>query len=619
MEKLFSTNMLCTKKDGQNGLQSFRGKLRPGLPFSPENAEKILLAGGFPSLAPQTTFPLSPALQLNSDLASLAGKDLQLIAEAELARYSSIDFRSYNVDVDLRVCVVAANSVQLEYFLDTYGGILEIEPLLFNKNHPDFPTVTEIEIDQLSQGYELSFTERSPVNKDLCTYCGECGVACPERCISSSLRVDFDRCTFCKECEKVCATNALDMYGVEEKKIRIPAIIILDGVRLDLPDERSGIYEEKQLEFYFNTLFSSTIEEVVCHNNNTCQYSGRLGFGCSRCVASCPHGAISQDDSGVRIDHLSCEECGNCVAACPTGSMQYARFKDQSWLAYLSVAKVAEGTTIIIGTEKQLHSLWWLRRGAKYDNVLFLEYPNIEALSSFHLLLLFALGAQRVALLHDGVLSESSPVSRQVEMTNYLVSTLFDVSFAAIVNSTDCDEYFSCEKHHPLQRFYSDFSCENRRVKLTDVLQFLVSASGRTIDSSSLLSGLGHIDCDAEKCTHCLACLNDCRMQALGADEKSLSLTYSARKCVSCGICVKVCPENALSFAKNFTIDEHYFDRKTAAQAEPALCKGCGKVFGTRKSLDRVMQILTAREAVDTEHFEYCDNCKIVKIFEAEA
>jgi ferredoxin len=618
MEKLFSTNLLCTNKDGQNVLQSFLGKLRPGLPFSPENKDKIVLSGGFPSLTPETTFPLSPALQLNSNLTSLTEKELSSLAEAELSRNNSIDFRSYDVDVDLRVCVIAAKSRQLEQFLDTYGGILEIEPLLLNTNHPDFPTVTAVDIEELSQGYELSFTERSPVNKDLCTYCGECGAACPENCISSSLQVDFERCTFCKECEKVCGTNALDMYGVEEKKMRVPAVLILDGVSLDLPENRSGIYEEKQLESFFSTLFSSNIEEVVCHNNSTCQYSGRLGVGCSRCVVSCPHGAVSQDQSGVKVDHLRCEECGSCIAACPTGSMQYAKFNDQAWLEYLSLVKITQGTTIIIGAEKELHSLWWLKIGQKYDNVLFLEYPSIEALSGFHLLMLFALGAHRIALLHDGVLSESSPVSRQAAMTNYIVSSLFDVSCAAIVKTSECDDYLNSENQHSLQRFYGDFSYENRRFKLTDVIQFLVSASGRTIASSNVLKGLGHIDCDAVKCTHCLACLNDCSMQALGADEKSLSLTYSARRCVSCGVCVKVCPEDALTFAKDFTIDEQYFERKTAAQAEPAICKGCGKVFGTRKSLDRVIQILTAREAVDTEHFEYCDNCKVVKIFEAE-
>ncbi len=618
MEKLFSTNLLCADEEGQTVLMPFSGKLQPGHPFFPEMTDNIILSGGFPTLSPETTFALSPALQLSTDLTSLGEGDLKALAEADLARINSINFRSYDIDADLRVCVIASNSEQLETFLDTYGGILEIEPLLYNKNHPDFPAVTEIEIANNNGSCEISFTQRSPVNVDLCTYCGECGAVCPENCISSHLQVDFAKCTFCKECEKVCSTDALDIYGVEEKRMQLPAIVILDGVNLDLPEIGNGIYEEKQVRSYFKTLFSSNIEEVVCHDNSICQYSGRLVIGCNRCVVSCPHGAVSKDEKGIKIDHLSCEECGNCIAVCPTGSMQYARFDDQAWIEYFKVAKVSKGATIIIGAEKELHSFWWHKKGQRYDNILFVEYPNIESLTGLHLLHLFSMGACCVVLLHEDQLPENSPVLHQAEMTNYITTSLFDTGCVAIVKPSECDSFLGSAAHHPLQNFYDDFSYINRRAKLADVLQYLVTASGKTISSTSSLKGLGNIDCDADKCTHCMACLNECSMRALGTDEESLSLTYSAGKCVGCGICIKVCPESALSINKDFIIDEKYFARKTVAQAEPAECKRCGKIFGTRRSLDRVMQILSEREDVNTEHFEYCDNCRVVKLFEAE-
>lgn len=618
MEKQFSTKLLCIDEDGKSVLNSFGGRLQPGQPFLPVAKDKIVLAGGFPSLSPETDFPLSPTLQLTSDLTTLTAKELQALAEAEQARINSINFHSYTVEANLQVLVIATDVLQLQQFVDSYGGILEIEPLLLNTNHPDFASVTEIDIGDNKEGYEIRFTERSPLNRDLCNYCGECGVACPERCISSFVQVNYDKCTFCKECERVCGTNALDIYGVEEKRICIPAVILLDGVSVDQPENRSGIYHKEQLFEYFGTLFSSNIEEVVCHNNSICQYSGRLGYGCSRCVDSCPHDAVSQDENGVGVDHLLCEECGNCIAVCPTGSMQYARHPDQAWLEFFKRTELLPGKTVVIGAEKELHSLWWQQKGQKYDDIFFLEYANIGALTSLHLLTLFALGAHRVALLDNGLSSHSSPMQHQVEMTNYIVSSLYDKSFVELIDTSEFEKLTVGDERHPLEQFFCDFSYKNRRSKLAEVVAFLVSVSAKTISSHRSFRDFAKINCDADKCTHCMACLGECSMRAMGADEENLRLTYSAGNCVGCGVCVRICPENALTLGKDYVIDEDFFLQETIAQAEPARCKECGKVFGTRKSLDRVMQILSAREPVNSDHFEYCDTCKVVKIFEAE-
>jgi len=115
-----------------------------------------------------------------------------------------------------------------------------------------------------------------------------------------------------------------------------------------------------------------------------------------------------------------------------------------------------------------------------------------------------------------------------------------------------------------------------------------------------------------------MACLNECRTAALKADEKSLSLNYEGGLCVGCGVCVQLCPENALALEQAADIDSRYFVEKQLAEAEAVHCKGCDKIFGTRKSLDRVLQILSARESINRDHFEYCSDCRVVKLFEAQ-
>ena len=81
---------------------------------------------------------------------------------------------------------------------------------------------------------------------------------------------------------------------------------------------------------------------------------------------------------------------------------------------------------------------------------------------------------------------------------------------------------------------------------------------------------------------------------------------------------MKVCPEDALQLSPEFSLADPFFATVELATAEPMACKKCGKVFGTRKSFDRVMAILAKKEAVDTSHFEYCETCRVVNLFEAE-
>lgn len=42
---------------------------------------------------------------------------------------------------------------------------------------------------------------------------------------------------------------------------------------------------------------------------------------CGRCLAACPHGALSVTPGGpLRFDRARCADCGACVARCPTGA-----------------------------------------------------------------------------------------------------------------------------------------------------------------------------------------------------------------------------------------------------------------------------------------------------------
>ena len=43
-------------------------------------------------------------------------------------------------------------------------------------------------------------------------------------------------------------------------------------------------------------------------------------IGCGACAATCPVGAISEDNGKYKINPGVCIECGACAAVCPVGA-----------------------------------------------------------------------------------------------------------------------------------------------------------------------------------------------------------------------------------------------------------------------------------------------------------
>jgi ferredoxin len=638
MSETYTSWQLYFDGSATPALRSEQPLVHPGSPYpEPAPDDKLFLCSGFSGLHPDSDLLLSPALQLNGDLTDLNRDSLAIFGRAELNRLTSLSFCSYTVKADPSVIVLAADAEQLNEFLEIYGGVLQVTPLLLSKKVfcQDFDTISEPKISQTAASISVSYRVRAPLDSENCSLCGKCAALCPEQCISEQLFFDLSRCSLCNECVRVCPENAIDLHAVQEASAVAAALLLLDDLPVD--DSGSRIFRQDSLDKLFATVFDCEIDEVITCERGICQYSGRLQTGCSRCLSVCPVGAISTSRDGIVIDQLQCTECGACAAVCPTGAIQYLRFSDRSFIDFFADFSFLAGMTVVLGSEEHFHKFWWQNGGSsasqKFSNTVFVEFPEIQALTAMHLLFLLSRGVLRVILAGESV---SVPLQEQVSAVNTVFSSLFALSeekknpvMISPVNALSVLLSVPQSAEPVLKTPLLHASFTDRRQLLISLFRFLQEQSGRTVQlSGKPFAAFGTIECDSTKCTLCLACLNECRISVLESRAEDWSLNHRSLACVQCGVCVAVCPEDALQRKHGLTLDQQAFDSQQLAQAEPMTCRSCGKVFGTRQSFDRVMQLLDhknneagnqpdSRKNMDI--FQYCETCRVVKLYEDEA
>jgi ferredoxin len=126
----------------------------------------------------------------------------------------------------------------------------------------------------------------------------------------------------------------------------------------------------------------------------------------------------------------------------------------------------------------------------------------------------------------------------------------------------------------------------------------------------------GSIDVDIDGCTLCLSCVSACPTGALADDPEKPTLRFAEDACVQCGLCAATCPEKVITLKPQIDFRAATAMSRVIKQEEPFPCVRCGKPFGVKSTVERVVAKLRGKHWMFTDAkridvIRMCDDCRV--------
>jgi ferredoxin len=372
-----------------------------------------------------------------------------------------------------------------------------------------------------------------------------------------------------------------------------------------------------------------------------CAHSRSKIVGCRRCLDLCPTGAITPAGDHVAIDAHICAGCGQCAAACPTGAASYALPSSDALLrklrTLLSAYRDARGKHPVVMFHDAEHGGELIDALARHGdglpaNVLPLEVNEITQVGLEAVAGAIAYGASAVRFLarakprHD-----ISGLNKTVALAQPILAGLgFDGARVAIIETDDPDALGEALRSlAPLDATArpATFSAVGRKREVMRLaLRELHAAAPAPVDVVPLPEGapFGKVEIRVEGCTLCLSCVSACPTGALSDDPERPMLRFAEDACVQCGLCKATCPEKVISLKPQIDFRAATALRQIVKQEEPAECIRCGKPFGVKSSIERVVAKLEGKHWMYKESkkrldvIRMCEDCRVAAMAEEQ-
>lgn len=376
----------------------------------------------------------------------------------------------------------------------------------------------------------------------------------------------------------------------------------------------------------------------ITFREDLCAHARSRKIGCRRCLDLCPAGAITPAGNAVAIDANLCGGCGACAAICPTGAAAYAVPAADVLLrrlrALLATYRTAGGHDPVVLFHDDRHGGDLIDALARFGDglpahILPVTVNEVTQVGLEAIAACFAYGARAVRLLTRAKpLHDSESLLRTLSYAEPLLATLgYGSGLAAIIATDDPDDLTAQLSSVALgiaaPRPATFLAMGGKREVLNLALRELHRSAPQPVDTVAMPAGapFGRIKVDVAGCTLCLSCVSACPTRALGDAEDRPLLRFDESLCVQCGLCQATCPERVISLEARLDFASFERGSQTIKEEEPFCCIACGKAFGVKSTVERIVGKLqekhwmfTGENARRLDLVKMCDTCRIEKV-----
>lgn len=368
-----------------------------------------------------------------------------------------------------------------------------------------------------------------------------------------------------------------------------------------------------------------------------CAHSRNAQIACTRCIDICPSSAIIGKGDAAVIDAHACGGHGACASTCPTGAIRY-EFPAGNGLytrlaamlgAYRAAAAGApsshSGTAPVLLAHDAEHGGAVIGALARFGaglpaNVLPFALNAVAVLGPDFLLTALSHGIARIVAFADPKHRvDLAPLRDAAGLANRVMAGLGWAARVDIVVATDPAELAAVlvapvpAAVTPAAEF---LVLGTKRQTLGLALSHLRRHASIPVDVLALAAGdpFGAVVLDTAKCTLCLACVPACPAAALSGHADRPSLGFIEANCVQCGLCRVTCPEKAITLKPQINFSETSRNRLTLKEEDPFACIRCGKPFGTKSSIERMVERLAGHSMFagsKLDLIKMCDGCRV--------